>query len=93
MADLALWPLLVVAAGDDLARVQAEIDADVGAVYAFLARHGVDTTSVRLHGLEVTDRLSPRGEQMLAGGRLIPAKATFSPAMPSSLRGNGENSA
>ena len=66
-ADLALWPLLVVATGDDLPRVQAEIDDAVREVYAFLARHGVDTTGVDRHGLAVTDRSNVQG--FTSGGR------------------------
>lgn len=69
MADLALWPLLVVASGDDLPGVQAEIDDAVREVYSFLARHGVDTTQIYTRGLEVMDRLNPQAGGIAAGGR------------------------
>jgi len=54
-ADTGLWPLRFVAADDDLARAQARIEGQRRAVMRFLARHGLDSTSTELQGLEVTD--------------------------------------
>lgn len=64
-ADLALWPLQLVATSDDLAAAQTEVNKNVRRILEFLGRHGVDTTGVELQGLEVTDRLANRygGEQ------------------------------
>ena len=55
-ADLALWPLRFVQAGDELAQVQAAIQKDDTTVSAFLARHGLDDRQVAFRDLEVTDR-------------------------------------
>lgn len=57
-ADLAIWPLQLVAASDRLADAQASIDRDERAVVDFLASRGIDTASVVLQGVEVTDNMA-----------------------------------
>lgn len=57
-ADLAIWPLQLVAASDRLADAQASIDRDETAVLAFLGEHGVDTSLVSVQGVEVTDNMA-----------------------------------
>jgi hypothetical protein len=76
-ADLALWPLQLVATSDDLAAAQTEVNKNVRQILAFLGRHGVDTTGVELQGLEVTDRLANRfgGEQGSGQPRFIVQQA------------------
>jgi hypothetical protein len=59
-ADLALWPLRYVATGDDLGVAQAGIIRSTRQVFAFLARHGIDTSLVQLQGLEVSDAFANR---------------------------------
>ncbi|PYP92227.1 MAG: SIMPL domain-containing protein [Gemmatimonadetes bacterium] len=54
-ADLALWPLRVVTAGNDLVVAQARIGQNISQVYAFLKRHGIDTSQVEVQGVDVTD--------------------------------------
>lgn len=54
-ADLALWPLRITETDDDLRQAQAKIGRSTRAIYAFLGRHGVDTTQIELQGVEVTD--------------------------------------
>ncbi len=54
-ADLALWPLRLVAADNDLAAAQARIARNTAQIYAFLTRHGLDTAQADLRGVEVTD--------------------------------------
>ena len=54
-ADLALWPLRLVAAGNDLGAVQATLARHTSQVYTFLRRHGIDTTQVEIQSLGVTD--------------------------------------
>jgi hypothetical protein len=54
-ADLALWPLRLVAAGNDLVAAQADIARNTAKVYAFFHRHGIDSAQVELQGLDVTD--------------------------------------
>lgn len=72
-ADLALWPLQLVATSNDLRAAQTEVNGNVRTILGFLDAHGVDTTGVDLQGLEVTDRLANRfgGDQGNAQTRFI----------------------
>jgi uncharacterized protein len=54
-ADLAIWPLRVVAGDNDLAAANAKIAASVAGVRLFLVRHGLDTTQVELSDFSVSD--------------------------------------
>jgi len=54
-ADLALWPIRLVAAGNDLVAAQALIAHNTAKVYAFLRRHGIDSAQAELQGLDVND--------------------------------------
>jgi uncharacterized protein len=54
-ADLALWPLRIVAADDDLARGHQQVAASVEKVRAFLSRHGIDGAQAALQSFRVTD--------------------------------------
>ena len=57
-ADLAIWPLRLVVAGDDLSRVNGEIARSVATVRAFLARTGLDSAEVALQDFSVSDALA-----------------------------------
>jgi len=54
-ADLAIWPLRLVVADDDLARAQGRLQGNVREVLRFLAAAGVDTSQVALQDFSVTD--------------------------------------
>jgi len=54
-ANLALWPLRIVATDNDLARAQARIATSVQEIRRFLVRNRVDTAGVELQGYEVND--------------------------------------
>jgi hypothetical protein len=54
-ADLALWPLRLAVAGNDLAAAQASLAKNTAQVFAFLRRHNVDTTRVETQNVEVKD--------------------------------------
>jgi hypothetical protein len=54
-ADLALWPLRVVAADNDLAAAQASVTRSIGRIRAFLARNGIDSSLAELQEIQVTD--------------------------------------
>lgn len=54
-ADLALWPLRVVAADNDLAAAQASVTRSLGRIRAFLARNGIDSSLAELQEIQVTD--------------------------------------
>ena len=65
-ADLAIWPLRIVVADNDLARAQARLAAQVREVTRFLARNQVDTSQVVLQDYAVTDAFANQyrsGEQ------------------------------
>jgi len=54
-ADLAIWPLVLSAADDDLARAQGKLEQSVAAIRAFLVRQQVDTSQLSLQSFVVTD--------------------------------------
>ncbi|MDZ7694220.1 MAG: SIMPL domain-containing protein [Balneolaceae bacterium] len=56
MADVALWPIRFVAAGNNLEAVQRKIQQDRNTVQSFLEKHGIPREVVEIQNLEVTDR-------------------------------------
>lgn len=57
-ADLAVWPLRFTATGDDLGRVQADIERSLQEVELFLNENGVPGDAVQRQRVEVTDLLA-----------------------------------
>lgn len=57
-ADLAIWPLRLVVADNDLARAQARMQSNVVEIFRFLARHQIDTVQVTLQSFDVVDALA-----------------------------------
>ncbi|MGF1464456.1 MAG: SIMPL domain-containing protein [Maricaulaceae bacterium] len=71
-ADLAVWPLTITAANDDLADLQEKIDADVALVRAFLTERGFDVAEISLGRLQVQDRVAQGyGQDFQRGGRYV----------------------
>lgn len=70
-ADLALWPLRYVSTGDDLATTQAQIARNTRQVFTFLSRNRIDTTSVQLQALEVSDAFANRFPGERGGPRYV----------------------
>ena len=54
-ADLAIWPLHVVAADNDLNIAHARLEKSIAGVRQFLAGQGLDTTKIELTGFSVSD--------------------------------------
>jgi hypothetical protein len=54
-ADLAIWPLHVVAADNDLNVAHARLEKSIAGVRQFLAGQGLDTTKIELTGFSVSD--------------------------------------
>jgi hypothetical protein len=54
-ANLAIWPLKVVGADNDLTAANKKVAANVEGVRQFLARHGLDTNQVQLSEFAVSD--------------------------------------
>ena len=57
-ADVAVWPLRLVTAGNDLGATHAELQQHVGRVRTFLDGQGIDTSQISLQGFVVTDALA-----------------------------------
>jgi len=55
IADLALWPISFVAAGNDLGRAQAEIKSSHRQVMNFLSDHQINADEAEVQRLDVTD--------------------------------------
>ena len=54
-ADMAIWPLSLVGADNDLAAANAKVAKSISGVRQFLVRHGIDTTQVELTNFSVSD--------------------------------------
>lgn len=54
-ADLAIWPLTLAVADNDLAAAQRQVVANVSQILTFLARHGIDTAQTALQDFQVVD--------------------------------------
>jgi len=71
-ADLAIWPLHLVAADNDLSRAHAQIESSVSRIRAFLASNQVDTTQSELQDFSVTDAATNHhGSGERAGSRYV----------------------
>ena len=71
-ADLAIWPLRLVVADNDLTRAQTRIQANVAEVFGFLARHQIDTSQVTLQDFGVVDAMANEYRQAgMTGNRYI----------------------
>jgi hypothetical protein len=57
-ADVAVWPLRLVTAGNELGATYAELQRHVTRVGGFLESQGIDTSQVSLQGFVVTDALA-----------------------------------
>ena len=53
--DLAIWPLHLVGADNDLAAANAKLTKSIVGVREFLARHGVDTSQIQMTDFSATD--------------------------------------
>lgn len=54
-ADVAVWPLHVVGADNDLSAAHGKLSRSIAGVRAFLVKHGLDTSQVELTGFGVSD--------------------------------------
>lgn len=64
-ADIAIWPLHITGADNDLTAAHAKLARSIAGVREFLVRHGIDTSLVELTGFGVQDAQS----QMYHGDR------------------------
>jgi uncharacterized protein len=61
-ADLAIWPLHLVAADNDLSRANARLEASASTVRDFLTRHHIDTAGIEVQDFSVTDAYLTQGD-------------------------------
>jgi hypothetical protein len=54
-ADVAIWPLRITAADDDLTVAQARLEKSIREINSFLQRHGIDPAAVTLQAFSVSD--------------------------------------
>lgn len=73
-ADLAMLPLRFASAGDSLADVQAEVDANLGKVRRFLAQEGYAAGEIDLGRLEVVDQYAREYQSQNVGARYLVAQ-------------------
>jgi hypothetical protein len=70
-ADLAIWPLQLVVADNDLATAQSRIQSDLGKIRAFLVRNKLDTASTALQGYSVADARTNQYSNAPAQSRFV----------------------
>jgi hypothetical protein len=57
-ADIAIWPLHVTGADNDLTAAHGKLTRSLAGVRGFLVKHGIDTSQVELTGFSVHDALA-----------------------------------
>ena len=57
-ADIALWPITMTAAGNDLAALHAKLAKDTERVIVFLEKHGLDRAEISVNAPAITDKLA-----------------------------------
>jgi hypothetical protein len=77
-ADLAVWPLRITATGNDLGRVQDQIDAGLATITLFLTEQGIEPEAIQPQRVEVTDLLAqPYRPEGAADNRFILAQTVI----------------
>ena len=70
-ADLAVWPLQVIAADNDLEAANAQLARGLDGVRQFMARQGLDTTQIALTGYYVEDAAANQYATSVARNRFV----------------------
>lgn len=70
-ATLAIWPLRIVAADNELGGANAQLQSSVRKIRAFLVRHGVDTTQLTLQEFAVRDGQADQFGNNRSGPRYV----------------------
>ncbi len=86
-ADLAIWPLRVVASNDDLAQAQNTIQRSVEEIRRFLARHKIDTNQMVLQDFSVNDAYANQygGGQRVASRYVINQTVVVRSSQPDTI--------
>ncbi len=71
-ADLAIWPLRLSVAADDLAKAHGDLQRSVEKIREFLGRHGLDPASAQVQAFSVRDaNADPYRTERAAGSRFV----------------------
>ena len=70
-ADLAIWPLHLVAADNDLTKAHAQIESSVARIRTFLSSYQIDTSNVTLQDFSVTDAAANQFSGQRAESRYV----------------------
>jgi len=70
-ANIAIWPLRVVASDNDLARAHGQIESSMGQIREFLARHQIDASQAQVSGFSVTDAQANQYRSGDGGNRFV----------------------
>ena len=70
-ADLAIWPLHLVASSDDLNAANSQLQRSVQQVWQFLLRHGIDTSQASMQGFAVADASTNQYANSARGSRFV----------------------
>jgi hypothetical protein len=70
-ANIAIWPLRVVASDNDLSRAHAQIETGIAQIRAFLARHEIDASQAQVSGFSVSDAQTNQYRQGEGGNRFV----------------------
>jgi hypothetical protein len=70
-ADLAIWPIHIVAANDDLTLAHTQLQSSIAKVRQFIVRQGIDTADASLQGFAVTDASTNQYGNPTRGNRYV----------------------
>ncbi len=70
-ANVAIWPLRVVASDNDLAKAQAQLEQSLAKIREFLSAHQIDAASARVLGFSVSDAQTNQYSTGGAGSRFV----------------------
>jgi len=83
-ADLAIWPLRVSAADNDLARAHAQLEASITRIRQFLVRNRIDTAQMTRQDFRVTDAYTNQygGAELVSAGVVLSSGEEFGDGGP-----------
>ena len=91
-ADVAIWPLHVIGADNDLAAAQGKMNRSLAGVKQFLARHSIDTMQVELTGFGVHDAQAQQygGDRMPANRFIVRQTLVVRSSQPDRVKAASE---
>ncbi|MEP6507276.1 MAG: SIMPL domain-containing protein [Gemmatimonadales bacterium] len=75
-ADLAIWPLRIIAADNDLAKANASVQTNLAQIRQFLSANKIDVTQLQLQDFSVTDAQTNQYSGGNSGGARFVIKQT-----------------